>query len=155
MNNEKLTTKGLIKELSDLGFKAQLQPSVIYIYFNGIIVARIVESETFSISTDYVEWMVLKEDLKEKAFDLFVRYAKTPLEDREEPKKYYLKHRWMGHKKLKYLELDTQNDEWYLGHKYDTIFVTAKNEFTREEIDEIKEKYNTDLSDFKMIEVEE
>lgn len=148
-----MKTKEFIKRVEALGYDTELYPSHITIKTSNIFVANVYTQSLYEINTR----KNVKFDLKNKEglFDLITEYAKTPIEEREESKKYYLKHKWMGHEKLKYLELDTQNDEWYLGHKYDTIFVTAKNEFTQKEIEEIKEKYNTDLSDFEMIEVDE
>lgn len=53
-----------------------------------------------------------------------VEFAETPIEDREEEKKFYLRHQWENKK------------------------------FTLKEIEEIKEKFNTDLADFELVEVE-
>lgn len=156
-----MRTKEFIKRVEEIvdvfveeDFQSSIQQNLRLYDKHNRTIATIDLGNEFMINTDTFEFDNLFDD-KERLFNLIVEYAKTPLEEREEPKKYYLKHKWMGHEKLKYLELDTQNDEWYLGHKYDTIFVTAKNEFTQKEIEEIKEKYNTDLSDFEMIEVDE
>jgi len=84
-----------------------------------------------------------------------IEYARTPVEEREEEKKYYLEHRWLNRKGttgafLNYTEFDndyyTDSDEEVGG---------CQTQFTKKEIDEIKEKFNTDLKDFEIIEVEE
>lgn len=46
------------------------------------------------MSTDYESWDEIYEGDKTKLFDLLVEYARTPIEDREEEKKFYLKHRY-------------------------------------------------------------
>lgn len=84
-----------------------------------------------------------------------VEFAETPLEDRGEEKKYYLKHRWVvgwiGNEA--YLNIFNFDKVSILSSKQEDTSV--KTQFTRKEIEEIKEKYNTDLSDFEMEEVEE
>ena len=96
----------------------------------------------------------------EKDFNMIkaaVEFAETPLEDREEEKKFYLKHRWVTH------------SVWYLylyRDKYGRMGVSRFTEdiedqelgriqvkFTLNEIEEIKEKFNTDLADFELVEV--
>lgn len=152
-----MRTKEFIKKVKELGFRVQELNNIINVcnYEERVYLVTIDKHNQFMLDNRCKGYMDLGDYDKSELLKLCYEYAKTPIEEREEPKKYFLKHKWMGHEKLKYLELDKQNDEWYLGHKYDTIFCTAKNEFTQKEIEEIKEKYNTDLSDFEMIEVEE
>lgn len=97
----------------------------------------------------------------EKDFNMIkatMKYAETPPEDREEEKKFYLRHKW--------LNLDTNN---YLPHNYlhldvddgscmlddNEEFSFTKIKLTEKEIKEIKKKFNTDLADFELVEVEE
>ena len=91
-------------------------------------------------------------DIILKAMEL----AETPLEDREEEKKFYLRHRW----------INAGGYHWYLSrpedrrsYKYALKEFEFKGntdkEFTLTEIDELKEKYNTDLKDFELVEVKE
>lgn len=82
-----------------------------------------------------------------------VEFAETPIEDREEEKEFYLKHRWIKGCVIMYLYRNTLNGYCYLGDKKCRPY--RQKRFTLKEIDEIKEKYNTDLKDFEMIEVEE
>ena len=58
-------------------------------------------------------------------YKLCIDYTATPIEDGEEVKKFCLKHKWENKK------------------------------FTLNEIEEIKEKFDTDLADFELVEVEE
>lgn len=79
--------------------------------------------------------------------------AETPPDERQEEKKYYLKHRFLGHRNYSYLNYDQKLQKLYLNDKVRIDYV--QTQFTQEEIDEIKEKYKTTLDDFEQIEVEE
>lgn len=70
-------------------------------------------------------------------------------------KKFYLKHRWLKPRPIdkNYLNRWIGTNEYWLDYKNETKDV--QTQFTLKEIDEIKEKFNTDLDDFKMSEVEE
>ena len=84
-----------------------------------------------------------------------VAFAETPIWDREEEKKFYLKHRWMttlgGFPKGLRINIGTGTADV----EQMIPLVGYKNQFTKKEIEEIKEKFNTDLADFKEVEVEE
>ena len=86
--------------------------------------------------------------LLKKAIEL----AETPIDEREEEKKYYLKHRFLN----KYNSLDYINfivsEEAILSNRYEDPPFRTK--FTKAEIEELKGKYDTDLKDFEIIEVE-
>lgn len=79
--------------------------------------------------------------------------AETPPEERQEEKKYYLKHRFLEDGSRSYLNSDYRFQELYLNGS--DQFEEIQTQFTQEEIDEIKEKYDTTLDDFEQIEVEE
>lgn len=82
-----------------------------------------------------------------------VELAETPPEEREKEKKYYLKHRFLENGNCRYLNYDKEFQELYLNDR--AQFGEIQTQFTQEEIDEIKEKYDTTLGDFEIIEVEE
>lgn len=71
---------------------------------------------------------------------------------REEEKKYYLRHRFLEAHFFNYLNLNYGFQELFLSSKSQ---IGKQTQFTQKEIDEIKEKYHTDLKDFEIIEVEE
>lgn len=78
--------------------------------------------------------------------------AETPPEERQKEKKYYLKHRFMcGFEKYTFFNIDSLNKALYLSDKEQTQNI--QTQFTQEEIEDIKEKYDTDLKDFEQIEV--
>ena len=83
-----------------------------------------------------------------------IEYAETPPEDREEEKKFYLKHRYFkSWNDRQYFTFDYIHKCAYVRSKLSIC--KAMQQFTLQEIEEIKEKYNTDLKDFELVEVEE
>lgn len=84
-----------------------------------------------------------------------VEFAETAIEAREEEKKFYLRHRWIFDKDFYiYLQKASYDDKKM---SFGVINFSGNDglKFTLKEIEEIKEKYNTDLKDFEIIEVEE
>ena len=72
---------------------------------------------------------------------------------KEQEQKYYIAHRWIDTEKYNYVNLIKSKNEMIL----DT-FRKSENfqtQFTLEEIEKIKEIYDTDLKDFQIIPVEE
>lgn len=60
----------------------------------GRVLAQVSLDEPYGISTDYVYFYKLETQVKEELLTLLHEYAKTPLEEREEPpKKYRLQHK--------------------------------------------------------------
>lgn len=84
-----------------------------------------------------------------------IKYAETPVEDREEEKKFYLRH--------KYIRFIDGSAEYYTTCtsqkfpilKYKAFSDGFNQQFTLKEIEEIKVKFDTDLNDFELVEVEE
>lgn len=68
-------------------------------------------------------------------------------------KKFYLKHRWLRSRFEDKIVNQDGEDEYFLSDE--SQIDGFKTQFTQKEIDDIKEKYNTDLSDFERVEVEE
>src|SRR5699024_380279 len=90
-----------------------------------------------------------KEEFLE-AIDLLIEFMKTPIEEREEPKKYYLRHRWLKNKcKEQYLNIDKIYDSYFLLGNANTELY--KTQFTEKEIEELKDKLDTDLADFEEV----
>lgn len=104
-------------------------------------------------------WISVTTYCEDKDFNMIkaaVEFAETPIDEREEEKEFYLKHRWLrclGGCAL--LHESTKFHTFVLMGGFGEVPKDYKMKFTQKEIDEIKEKYNTDLSDFEMIEVEE
>lgn len=118
----------------------------------GDNIANINLKTKFEINTNYWAFRnILAEDEKEKIYVLLTKLAETDLEDREEEKKYYLRHKWISDGGCQYLNLNTDKNKYDISSK--SNFAEFKTQFTLEEINKIKEKFNTDLSDFEMVEV--
>ena len=95
----------------------------------------------------------------EKDFNMIkaaVEFAETPLEDREEEKKFYAKHRYLQSSLTNsnnILCYSVSDDKLALCNGIN--FLKYKTYLTLKEIEEIKKKFNTDLKDFELVEVEE
>ena len=90
----------------------------------------------------------------EKDFNMIkaaVEFAETPLEDREEEKKFYLRHKWLNLDTYNYLHLDVDDGSCMLNDNEEFSFTKIK--LTEKEIEEIEEKFDTDLKDFELVEV--
>lgn len=148
-----MRTKEFTRRVEELGFVCEKGEEVYFIYNKeGTKYASVCHNVPNQISNMEREWDFLDKEEQEKLFDLVVEYAKTPIEDREEEKKFYLRHRWLENKEeCNYLNFDINGLYYSLNTKPEVGW--AKTKFTRREIDEIKEKFNTDLSDFDEEEV--
>ena len=83
-------------------------------------------------------------------FKLCVDYTSTPIEEREEEKRYYL---FKFNKKFyenEYLNYNKYYKHWGLGD--DIEDAQYKTKFTCNEIEDIKKKFNTELSEFARLE---
>lgn len=91
----------------------------------------------------------------DKLFNLLVEYAKTPVDEREEEKKFYLRCRWIfDYDFYMYLQKRSYDDKKM---SFGVVNFSGNDglQFTLKEIEEIKERFDTDLKDFEMVEVEE
>ena len=148
-----MKTKELIKKVKELGFEIIRAGRHIDIMFNDFIVAGVYKDQMY-VMTFYSHEKLLLTNV-DKLFDLLVEYAKTPVDERKEDKKFYLRHRWFKPSPIykNYLNYWIGNDEYWLDYKNESKEI--QTQFTLKEIDEIKEKFNTDLGDFKRSEVKE
>lgn len=121
----------------------------------GNVIATIYEDATFKFSTEYYAWNAISYSEQKIILSYIMGYVATPVDEREEEKKFYLRHRYFRfhNGSSKYLGMDLVKDNPDLCSKI--TYRWTKNQFTEKEIDEIKEKFNTDLKDFKPEEVED
>ena len=111
-----------------------------------------------NISGDYENkiWFTIPYFCNKKDFNMIkaaVEFAETPLEERGNDKKYHLKHKWIETEDCNYLNFIVKDNNYILySQNHNSLYQT---QFTKEEIEEIKRKLNTDLSDFEMVEVED
>ena len=150
-----MKTKEFIKKVAELGYKINEKN-----FFDSVICLII--SNSFDRKVGYVAKNKLfemnirsDENMTEELFDLIVEYANTPVKDREEEKRYYLRHKWLNNKNTNYLHLNEENNFYDLSVYKSLEAWKAQLQFTEKEIEEIKEKFDTGLSDFELVEVEE
>lgn len=148
-----LTTKEFIKEVKKLGFIVEEDTGAIEIYLNNERIAYVYRYEIFSANTAYIPFDVLSKKFVEKLYNLIDAYARTPLEEREEPQKYYLKLIGSKNNRWNYLNYNTINDFLELdSEKYKSY---AEIQFTDKELDKLREKFGITFNDFEKIPVEE
>ena len=118
-------------------------------FISNVITINLMEKNLIFIKSKYCD------DKDIKMIKAAVEFAETPPEDREEEKKSYLRHRWFKPHSIykNYLNHWIGHDEYWLDYKNESKEIKTK--FTLKEIDEIKEKFNTDLKDFELVEVKE
>ena len=92
-----MKTSELIKKVMEIegvnGYRQDEKMLCFYASKQGCIVAYANQIKKFGIATDYSNFFKLPSFSQELLLDLLYQYAKTPLEAREEPKKYKLKHK--------------------------------------------------------------
>ena len=147
-----MKTKEFIKRVEDLGYTifSTNEPFIQIYDHRERILAEVSREKQYQININK------DEHITKTLFDLIVEYASTPVEDREEEKRYYLKHRWLTEGGFyRYVKHHTKA----YGKKYElaswTYGDTSDMQYTFKEIEEIKKKFNTDLSDFELVEVKE
>lgn len=151
-----MKTKEFIKRIEELGFEYEKAAEVYFIYDKeDTEYAAVCHTTPNQISNTERAWDWLDKDVQEKLFDLIVEYARTPIEDREEEKKFYLKHRYfeIAGGGRGFFTIDNDSGLPFLSYK--TSSDNYNQIFTLKEIEEIKEKFDTDLKDFELVEVEE
>lgn len=142
------------RKLKDNGFSAILvndNPEEFEIYHGGICVGYVIKNFPYHMSiTNYFAEM--GEELRALLLDTLYEYARTPVEERENKKKYQLKHRWLSGRGLKYLCYDKLSYVYFLSEE-PLISDEVTSEFTQEHINSIKRKFDTSLEDFDIVEV--
>ena len=92
----------------------------------------------------------------EELYKLCFEYANTPVMDREEEKKFLIKHKYLVSKAICQVNLAKNKEKnvyRVINCKVDNLVYQVQ--FTLNEIEEIKQKLNTDLADFELVEVKE
>lgn len=149
-----MKTKEVIKELQKMNLQVEINKNYLNIInCDGRIIACICSYRKFVVDTNYVDFRNLAEDEQEKIYVLLTKLAETDPKDREEEKKYYLKHKWIIDYERVYLNFYFEENRYMLSSNDNDAYFKTK--YTQSEIDEIKRKFNTDLEDFELIEVEE
>lgn len=83
-----MKTKEFIRRVEELGLKCEKAEQVCFVYdLEGSYYGSVCHSIPNQISNTTRAWDTLDKDAQEKLFDLFIEYAKTPIEDRKESTK--------------------------------------------------------------------
>lgn len=167
-----MKTKEFIEKVEKMGFdiayyknpysneKSIFDYDLITIYLDDQDLVKVWTSCQYAISTisDGHSCYITGYDVKE-LYKLCFEYVKTPVKDREDKeKKFYLRHKFLCD------NAGLSSFDVYLNHRFEdgSYFIYGsgqnkfvKSQFTVKDIEEIKEKFNTDLSDFEMVEVED
>lgn len=163
-----MKTKEFIEKVKKLGFCIEYYKNpfsnvkssdcdLITIYHEDRILVKVWTNCRYAISTisDGHSCFINGYDV-DKLYKLCFEYANTPVMDREDKeKKFYLKHRYFRIAGGGSGFFTIANPSGLLFLKYKTNLDNYSQKFTLNEIEEIEEKYNTDLADFELIEVEE
>lgn len=147
-----MKTNEFIKRVEELGYYAHKIVTQIDIFANGFIIAKVYTNRMYSINA--FNFVNIQWKNQDKLFALIVEYASTPIDEREEEKKFYLRHMYFK----------SWNDRQYFTFDYihkcacvrsKLSICKAMQQFTLKEIEEIKKKFDTDLKDFELVEVED
>ena len=145
-----MTTNEFIKAVKELGYEAGMDDEWVSIVYKNKTLAHIFTKELYRMSSYYSGI-----DCGENAgvlFALIFQYVITPIEDRKDKEKeFYLKHKWIKGCAIMYLYRNELNGYCYLGEN--KCRPHKQRRFTLKDIEEIKEKFNTDLADFELVEV--
>ena len=151
-----LTTKKFIKEVKAMGLVTKVCDEYIPIDdLEGRYLAYIYTEVMYKFNILYDSFKELSESDRKRLFNLLVEYASTPPDEREEPQKFYLKHKWLTNNNSSFNCLNFYVDENKYFIESDSNMCGFKTQFTQAEIDKIKEKFNTNLDDFEQIPIEE
>lgn len=150
-----LTTKEFIRKVKDLGFDIEIGlKGWIWIADERDVVAVVERNEMYKINTDEnVTFNKVAANKRKKLFDLLFDYASTPLKDREEEQRFYLKTKIKAGDFRRYLNFSKRYNRIEIGSIDNTG--EYQTQFTQKEIDDIKKRFGLTLSDFEQIPVEE
>lgn len=145
-----MKTSEFIKKVKELGFNVIVSPYSILIDKGGTLLAIVETVKEYKIET----FNIFVEQKAKELFDICVEYARTPLSERKEEKKYYLRLKDAFYASAyRYLNFDIDERAYVLHNNLEHKYYKMK--FTQKEIDDIKKQYNTDLEEFEQIKVEE
>ncbi len=136
-----------------MGLECSDCSTIIPIYHDGDLVSLVSKNTKFLAGTVYNSFRYLPKELQEKLYNLIDEYARTPIEDREEQQKFYLKFIIESSKSCHYLNYRESFNSIELNNKTDLD--GYKTQFTQKEIDELKKKLGVTFSDLEQIPVDD
>lgn len=133
-----MKTKEFIERVEELGFKVRRLEYIIgrkelEIHRVGYpaTVAGVCENYRNMFNTNTAEFHMLPPKKQYELFFLLVDYADTPVEEREEPKKYYIRQKYIRND-WNYLNYNTDSKEWDFSSSDETY--TFRVQFTLSEL---------------------
>ena len=87
----------------------------------GNVIATIEENTTFKFSTQHYAWNFISYSEQKIILSYIMGYAATPVDEREEEKKFYLRHRWMEPIYKNYLNYCMTTKNYWLDCKNEEI----------------------------------
>lgn len=144
-----MTYKELENELKKIGFKLEQTAYDYYIKNKkNVIIACIDDNYRYLYTLYAEEFTKLQPKIQKILFELIIQIAKTPIKDRDE-QKYLLKHKFLFEYPSIYLNYNSQLNKLILADKRSTCY--CQTEFTKSEIENLKEKFNTKFEDFEIV----
>ena len=142
-----MKTNEFIKAVEELGFTTLVKEYSIRVdNYDGSILIYVRKDLPLVLET------IWSMGVPEELFDLAVEYAKTPIDEREEPKKYHLRHKYLtGYGGYNFLKIDKYYNDYLLSTNNNST--NYQTEFTQEEIENLPFEVNT--SEWELIEVQE
>ena len=138
------------REIEAVGFNTKTINNRIEVWDNyGERLLYVYMIYDFSVCTDSPKFDELDEEIKKELFYLAVELASTPLDEREDERKYRLRIPFMND--MGYLNIEEAEGIYYLSTKEESDLFRTK--FTESEIAELKAKHN--LDSFVLEEVKE
>ena len=149
-----MKTKEFCEKVEKLGFRTTHVNAYIYIENRMVDTCAMVnEYNCYEVNTDMEDFYELEEETKKELFNLLVEYSSTPIKERKAKKRYYVKHKFlMNATSSFYLNYKTEDKKYVLSGSLETD--DYKTKFTKQEIEEIKKKFNTSLDGFEIVEAD-
>ena len=159
-----MKTKEFIKKIEDLGFNIEEyfdtycpEYDSYEIFLDCNLVAVVFKNVIYSFDTAKTSFDELGDRLKKTLYHLIRSYAETPIDERKEPKKYYLRHNYLNiYSGENYLNWDKTLSFGYDLHLKDKEEDGQwQTKFTKEEMQWLESQYDVNLNEFKEEKVEE
>ena len=137
-------------EVEKMGLHLGVYESYVYVVDkHGDTVSCVGKEVTMGIDTDYEDFRNLPQEQRAAVFEALYKLAKTPLAEREEEKRYYLRlaTKIDVYEDRRYLNMDIPNEKYTLSENKDDAYYKAI--FTESEIAQM------DTAGFEKVEVSE
>ena len=125
------------REVEKLGFTHNTRCAEIVVKVHGRTVMGVSTNREYIVDSEWDEFQSLHKKIQGELFDLAYQLAKTPLAEREEEKKYYLRlaTKIDVYEDRRYLNMDIPNEKYTLSENKDDAYYKAS--FTESEIAEM------------------